>query len=124
MPRGLKCCSTMSGASSASTLAKSRDGPPPGGISSTSGVWWHMPTQPTRFTTAGAPLCGQRVLDRPMDLAAALGDAAGAQPDADLAHFAAGGNRSRRPLRRAGLLLSEEILEHLADRRRARGGRR
>ena len=28
----------------------------PAGPTSTSGVWWHMPTHPTGFTTAGAPI--------------------------------------------------------------------
>ena len=61
---------------------------PVGEISSTSGVWWHMPTQPTRFTTAGAPVSGQCLLDRSVDLAAALGDAAGAKADANFAQLA------------------------------------
>ena len=58
-PRGRKCRSTIGRTSSALTLAKSRDAPP-GGTISTSGVWWHMPTQPTRLTTAARAGLGQR----------------------------------------------------------------
>ena len=42
---------------------------------------------------------GQRVFDRAMDLAASLGDAARAEPDADFAHVAAEDDRPRRAVR-------------------------
>ena len=54
-PFGWKWWSTISPASSGVTLEKNRVGPS-GGTISTIGVWWHMPTQPTRLTTAAAPL--------------------------------------------------------------------
>ena len=82
---GWKCCSTSdSDVLGLDTWRTSWAGPPRGTIS-TSGVWWHMPTQPTRLTHGRGAGLGQHVLDGLVDLAAALGDAAGAQPDADLA---------------------------------------
>ena len=51
-----------------------------GRTTSTSGVWWHMPTQPTGLTTAGS--LGARAgssIDLAAHLGAAAGDAAGAR---------------------------------------------
>ena len=110
---GLYCESTIARASSACTRANSFDGPPPGGISSTSGVWWHIPTQPTCLTTAAAPRRGQGPADGLVDLPAAQGHAARPQADADLAHRAVVCCR-RQIGGPAFAVLREKGLDHLA----------
>ena len=86
-----------------------------------------MPTQPTRLTHGRGAGFGQHVLDGVVDLAAALGDAAGAEADADLARPP----RRRRTAgrRRCGgaraVWRLEEIVDRLGDhlRREAAVGR-
>ena len=98
-PRGLKWASTMSAASSALTLAKSFFSPAADGVDDFDQrrLMAHADAADP-FHHGRRAAFGQRVLDRPIDAAASLGDAARAEPDANLAHVLAENDRRGGPL--------------------------